>query len=144
MQAVTLPILLRAGAREFCWVTPDERLGAGWEPAKFGAFVYAMAGGPPISFALTDPAVVREEQAKTMAKLKSLQQMHSERTSQVELTERSYFSKKLMEAGPQECSSELDKASFAAAPLAAAAKAARKESAGSADSAAKGGCCEVM
>lgn len=46
-QPVTLPTLLRAGAKEFCWINPGEELVAGterWTPSEYGAFLYLMGG----------------------------------------------------------------------------------------------------
>jgi len=49
-QPVTLPMLLRAGAKEFCWINPGEELLAGterWTPSEYGAFLYMMGGDHP-------------------------------------------------------------------------------------------------
>ena len=47
-QPVTLPFMRDAGAREFCWINPAERLLLGseaWTPSDQGAFLYLMADG---------------------------------------------------------------------------------------------------
>lgn len=56
LRPVTLPPLLRGGARQFCWIAPGEGLACGpttWVPSKTGAFLYLCAdGAPPIYFSL--------------------------------------------------------------------------------------------
>ena len=47
---VTLPLLLRGGASEFCWIAPQEELTDGserWVPSQVGAFLYKRSGGDP-------------------------------------------------------------------------------------------------
>lgn len=51
-QPVTLPSLLRAGAKEFCWINPGEELVLGsqrWVPSEYGAFLYMMRGDDTVS-----------------------------------------------------------------------------------------------
>ena len=51
LQTVTLPALLRRGAKSFCWINPKEQVGT-----VFGAFLYTFASGqPPIAFHLVNP-----------------------------------------------------------------------------------------
>jgi len=65
MQEVTLPSLLRSGARQFCWILPSEDFNVGgeeWRPsAPHGGFLYTMAESEPIFFALLDPQAVPNE-----------------------------------------------------------------------------------
>lgn len=53
-QPVTLPELLRAGATQFCWLSPGEVLTVGpenWVPASSGGFLYKRGNDlPPIYF----------------------------------------------------------------------------------------------
>jgi len=47
-QPVTLPFMITAGAKEFCWINPGEQLKAGpeaWTPSPHGAFLYLFADG---------------------------------------------------------------------------------------------------
>jgi hypothetical protein len=47
-EPVTLPWMLKAGAKEFCWLNPREVLCHGpedWRPSPYGAFLYLMADG---------------------------------------------------------------------------------------------------
>ena len=58
-QPVTLPMLLRAGAKEFCWINPGEEIAAGterWTPSEHGAFLYMMGDDHPhVYYPLEDP-----------------------------------------------------------------------------------------
>ena len=52
-QPVTLPFMLEAGAREFCWINPEEQLTLEketWTPSTDGAFLYLMASGESLYF----------------------------------------------------------------------------------------------
>jgi len=57
-QPVTLPFMIAAGAREFCWINPDEELTAGpegWTPCQEGAFLYLFANGDAKWFPVNKP-----------------------------------------------------------------------------------------
>jgi len=58
-QPVTLPMLLRAGAKEFCWINPGEEIVAGterWTPSEHGAFLYMMGDDHPhVYYPMVDP-----------------------------------------------------------------------------------------
>jgi len=66
-QPVTLPTLLRAGAKEFCWINPSEELVAGterWKPSEYGAFLYMMGGDHPhVYYPVGDPRLQRSAAA---------------------------------------------------------------------------------
>ena len=53
-QPITLPFMLDAGARQFCWINPAERFsledGEMWTPSGEGAFLYLMADGDSFFF----------------------------------------------------------------------------------------------
>merc|ERR1719305_1381780 len=56
-------MLLRAGAKEFCWINPGEEIVAGserWTPSEHGAFLYIMGGAgqaenPHVYYPMDDP-----------------------------------------------------------------------------------------
>jgi hypothetical protein len=58
-QPVTLPVLVRAGAKEFCWINPGEEIVAGaerWTPSEHGAFLYMMGDDHPhVYYPMEDP-----------------------------------------------------------------------------------------
>jgi len=58
-QPVTLPELLRAGAKEFCWINPGEEMVTGterWTPCEYGAFLYMMGDDHPhVYYPMEDP-----------------------------------------------------------------------------------------
>lgn len=73
LRPVTLPPLLRGGARQFCWVAPGESLHCGTDklvPSKTGAFLYTLADGkPPIYFELvpTGQSLMSAQSGKMIA-----------------------------------------------------------------------------
>lgn len=71
LRPVTLPPLLRGGARQFCWVAPGESLACGNEkcpPSATGAFLYMCADdAPPIYFKL---ALTTSLAGRTMSALR--------------------------------------------------------------------------
>ena len=85
MQEVTLPFLLRAGAREFCWVAPGESLGEGWSTAEHGAFCYGMgAQDPPLVFKLVDPVSVAAEESRARENLESSERAQQQLVAEME------------------------------------------------------------
>ena len=59
-----------AGAREFCWINPAERLALGsetWMPSMLGAFLYLMADGEAVYF----PADLKPKKASKTVTAKS-------------------------------------------------------------------------
>ena len=79
LQPVTLPELLRTGAREFCWLVPGETFaadggdGGGGEggggdasSVAYGGFVYTLQESPPIVFGVSNP-LEYERKAKQRA-----------------------------------------------------------------------------
>jgi len=63
-QPVTLPSLLRTGAKEFCWINPGEELVSGterWAPSEHGSFLYMMGGEHPhVYYPMADPAEMKK------------------------------------------------------------------------------------
>ena len=63
-QQITLPFMLEAGAREFCWINPGEKLTLGsevWSPSVQGAFLYLMVSGDAMYF----PTDLRQKKLPT-------------------------------------------------------------------------------
>jgi len=62
LRQVTLPSLLGAGAKEFCWLQPNEKIqladgsGRSFTPSETGCFIYTQADAPPVYFPVTPPA----------------------------------------------------------------------------------------
>lgn len=76
---MTLPSLLKQGAKEFAWVNPGEKLVAGpesWVPSETGTYVYLMSNSSPIYFPVKEP----EKSAKLSEKLTSMIQQERERS----------------------------------------------------------------
>ena len=62
MRDVTLPILIRLGAKAFCWVHPNEDINgdeSGGVLTAYGAFLYTFSdGSDPVFFHLVNPEAV--------------------------------------------------------------------------------------
>eukprot|EP00930_Biecheleria_cincta_P000938 TRINITY_DN102120_c0_g1_i1.p1 TRINITY_DN102120_c0_g1~~TRINITY_DN102120_c0_g1_i1.p1 ORF type:complete len:611 (-),score=81.33 TRINITY_DN102120_c0_g1_i1:35-1867(-) len=72
---VTLPSLLRNGAKQFAWINPSEELKLGaetWEPSSTGAFVYVFGDGQdPIYFPVSEPKELCQKQLRVADILKN-------------------------------------------------------------------------
>ena len=80
LQSVTLPSLLRAGAREFCWISPGEIFTLGpekWRPSEFGGFLYRMHGREPAFFDVIDPAETQQILEHSQRKIVGVQRRNS-------------------------------------------------------------------
>jgi nicotinamidase-related amidase len=80
LQSVTLPSLLRAGAREFCWISPGEIFTLGpekWRPSEFGGFLYRMHGRDPAFFDVIDPAVTQQVLEHSQRKVVGIQRRNT-------------------------------------------------------------------
>ena len=75
MRDVTLPILIRLGAKAFCWVHPNEDINgdeSGGVLTAYGAFLYTFSdGSDPVFFHLVNPEAVHNAAEAVQAKMKS-------------------------------------------------------------------------
>ena len=69
MRSVTLPYLLRRGAKSFCWLHPTESV-----DSAHGAFMYTFANGSsPVAFHLVNPKAMKDVHEREASQLKQLE-----------------------------------------------------------------------